>query len=114
MRQLVYLAAARRDIAEITAHIEDRSASREAAEAFIDKITDYCEKIARLRTLLGRPRPELGREYRSTTFGNYVIFFRYADESGLRSHVYIVHIIHGRRDLDAFFNDRSDNDAEDR
>jgi hypothetical protein len=37
---------------------------------------------------MGRPRPELGRDVRSTTFGNYVIFLRYADEDAPRSHLY--------------------------
>lgn len=78
MPQLVYLAVARRDIADIAAFIERRSESREVAETFIDKITDYCDRIARLTTRLGRARPELGRGYRSFPFGNYVIFFRYA------------------------------------
>ena len=112
MTQLVYLAAARQDIADIAAYIEQRSDSREAAEAFIDKITEHCEKIARLRTRLGRPRPEFGGDYRSTTFGNYVIFFRYADETGPRSHLFIIHIVHGGRDLDAYFNPSADNAAD--
>jgi toxin ParE1/3/4 len=84
--RLVYRAAAQRDIAEIAAYIERESQDRGVAEAFIEKLTAYCERLARLPGLLGRPRPELGRDYRSTTFGNYVIFFRYADEGSPRSH----------------------------
>jgi hypothetical protein len=45
----------------------------------------------------------LGPGYRSTTFGNYVIFLRYADEVSSRGHLYIVHVLHGARDMDAYF-----------
>jgi toxin ParE1/3/4 len=102
--RLVYRAAAQRDIAEIAAYIERESQDRGVAEAFIEKLTAYCERLARLPGLLGRPRPELGRDYRSTTFGNYVIFFRYADEGSPRSHLYVVHVVHGARDIDAYFD----------
>jgi toxin ParE1/3/4 len=107
---LVYLATARRDIAEIAAYIQERSASRAIAEAFVDKLTDYCEQISRMPGLLGRARPEFGPDYRSLVFGNYVIFLRYADEDGPRSHMYIVHVIHGARDLDAYFIQHSGDD----
>ena len=110
MPRLVYLAAARRDIAEIAAYIERESASRAVAENFIDKLTDYCEQLSRLPGLLGRARPEFGRDYRSITFGSYVIFVRYADEDGPRSHFYIVHVVHGARDLDAYFVQHGDNE----
>jgi len=110
MAQIVYLATARRDIAEIAAYIQEHSTSRAVAEAFIDKLTDYCEYIARVPGLLGRARPEFGPDYRSLTYGNYVIFIRYADEDGPRSHLYIVHVIHGARDLDAYFLERGQMD----
>ncbi len=108
MPRLVYRAAARRDIAEIAAHIERESASRTAADTFIDNLTDYCERLARLPGLLGRARPEFGRDYRSITFGSYVIFMRYADDDGPRSHLYVVHVVHGARDLDAYFVQHDD------
>ncbi len=111
MPHLVYLAAARRDIAEIAAYLERESGSRDVALSFIDKLTDDCERLARLPGLLGRARPELGRDYRSTTFGNYVIFMRYADQDGPRSHLYIVHVVHGARDLDAYFVQHGDDSS---
>jgi plasmid stabilization system protein ParE len=106
--RLVYGAAARRDLADIAAQIERKSKSRETAEAFIDKLTAYCEHIASLPIMMGRPRPELRAGYRSVTYGNYVIFLRYADEEGPRSHLYIGNIIYGSRDLDAYFADHQD------
>ena len=108
MPRLVYRAAALRDLAEIAAYIERESGSREAAEAFIDKLTDYCEHIASLPAMMGRPRPELRPGYRSVTYGSYVMFLRYADEEGPRSHLYVGNIIHGRRDLDAYFAEHQD------
>lgn len=109
MPRLVYRAAARRDLAGIAAHIERESLNSAVAENFIDKILDYCEQIAKL---LGRSRPEFGRNYRSLTFGSYVIIFRYADDEGPRSHLYIIHVIYGGRDLDAFFIQEDDNEAD--
>jgi toxin ParE1/3/4 len=106
--RLVYRAAALRELARIAAHIERESGSREAAEAFVDKLTAYCEHIASLPAMMGRPRPELRAGYRSVTYGSYVIFLRYADEEGPRSHLYIGNIIHGRRDLDAYFAEHQD------
>jgi toxin ParE1/3/4 len=110
--QLVYRAAAQRDIADIAAYIERESQNRAVAEDFVEKLTAFCERLARLPGLLGRPRPELGRDYRSTTFGNYAIFFRYADEVSPRSHLYVVHVLHGARDIDAYFDQSRDDDGD--
>jgi toxin ParE1/3/4 len=65
-------------------------------------VTDYCEHIARLPTQLGRPRPELGRDYRSITFGSYVIFLRYADEDRPLSHLSVKPVDEGVGDGAAF------------
>ncbi len=111
MPRLVYRASARHDLAEIAAYIERESNSRAVADAFITKLTDYCEHIANLPALMGRARPELRPEYRSVTFGSYVIFLRYADEDYPRSHLYVVHVLHGARDLDAYFRDTPDDEA---
>ena len=61
--------------------------------------------------MMGRGRPELRPGYRSITYGNYVIFLRYADEDGPRSHLYVGNIIQGNRDLDAYFAAHQDDDA---
>ena len=110
MARLVYQAAALRDLAEIAAYIERESGSRATANAFIEKITDYCEHIASLPGLMGRPRPELRPDYRSITLGSYVIFLRYADEEGPLSHLYVGNVVHGSRDLDAYFGGSPDED----
>lgn len=110
---LVYLAAAHRDIADIAAYIQEQGSSRAVAETFIDKLTGYCEQVASMPGLLGRARPEFGRGYRSLTFGNYVIFLRYGDDAGPRSHLYVIHVIHGARDLDAYFAQHEDDAPKD-
>jgi toxin ParE1/3/4 len=108
--RLFYRSAALRDLAGIATYIERESGSREVADTFIEKITDYCEKLATLPGLLGRTRPELRPQYRSITFGSYVIFLRYGDDDAPRSHLYIVNIIHGARDIDAYFASHPEED----
>jgi len=106
--KLVYRTAARRDIARIAGEIARESRSRAVADGFIAKLTGFCERIAKLPGLMGRARPELGSDYRSTTFDKYLIFLRYTDEDSPRSHLYITHVVHGARDLDAYFSENSD------
>jgi plasmid stabilization system protein ParE len=69
------------------------------------------EHLAQLPGLLGRPRPELGLGYRSMTFGSHIIFLRYADKESPRSHLYIVHVLHGSCDIDAYFSQHSDDEG---
>ena len=54
-----------RALARIAAHIERERGSREAAEAFVDKLAAYCEHIASLPAMMGRLRPELRTGYPS-------------------------------------------------
>src|SRR5437868_1226186 len=53
--------------------------------------------------MLLKPSAEIRPHFRSVTFGNYVIFLRYSDEDGPRSHLYVTRILWGSRDLDAYF-----------
>lgn len=99
MPRLVITPAAREDLAEIQDYITRRSRSLATAEGFIGKIKAYCEKLATLPGTFGRARPELMPGIRSTTFGNYVIFLRYAEDDTLE----IVHVVEGHRDIEAFF-----------
>ncbi len=69
MPRLVYVTSARRDLAKIAIDIERASQSRETALKFAEKLTEYCEHIARLSVMVGR---------------DMEAFFRrtYGDESG--------------------------------
>lgn len=110
MPQLVFRTAALRDMAEIASYIERESGSRQTADVYIGKLIAYCERLSRYSTMIGRTRAEIRADYRSTIYGNYVIFLRYADEAGPKSHLYIGNIVHGSRDLDAYFIDNPDDD----
>ena len=111
MARLVYRAAARRDVADIAAYIEDESQSRAAADGFIGKLMDYCEHIAKLPFAMGRVRSDLGRGFRSVTFGRYVIFFEYGENDDSREYMFVTNVVHGSRDMDAYFSQGDDDDT---
>jgi plasmid stabilization system protein ParE len=98
--RLRILDSARNDIAQIFAFIEQSSGSSVIAESFARQLTDQCQRLAELSGTLGRPRPELRRDIRSTPFKNYLIFFRYVGDV-----LEVVNILEGHRDIDAFFGD---------
>ena len=99
MRQLVYLAAARRDLADILEYITRESGSLTVGRGFVDLLRMQCRKLASLPVTLGRPRPELRPDIRSFPFKGYLIFFRY---NGDRFEV--VNVLEGHRDIDAYFH----------
>ena len=113
MPRLVFLDSAKRDLADIAARIERTSSSRPTADAFIDKLIAYCQRLAGRSAPMGRARPELRTVYRSVTFGNYVIFLTYASEgTSPRAVLKIVHVLWGARDLDAYFIERPDDEVD--
>lgn len=93
MRELLYSTAAKRDIADITRYIARESANLATAMTFTDALDNHCRKLARLPGTLGRARPELRPDIRSTPYRGYVIFFRYAADR-----LEIVNILEGHRD----------------
>jgi plasmid stabilization system protein ParE len=109
--RLIYRKKARRDLADITASIERESRDRAAANAFVNKLFRFCEHLGQPPGLLGRPRPEYGRDYRSVTFGSYIIFMRYVDKGSERSQMHILHVLHGSRDMDAYFSEQPDDEG---
>lgn len=100
MRQLVYLASARRDFADILEYITRESGSLAVGLGFVDVLRRQSGKLASLPGTLGRPRPELREDIRSFAFKGYVIFFRYEDDS-----FEIVNVLEGHRDVVAYFGD---------
>ncbi len=99
MRTLSFTSAADNDLGDIAFFIADASGSREAGTDFTRQLTDKCEHIARLGGILGSARPELRADIRSVPCKGYVIFFRY-----LGQHMEIVNVLHGSRDLTAYFD----------
>ena len=100
MPTLRYTAAALRDLVEIAVRIAETSGSSVTAERFVGKLREKCRKLADLPGLIGRARPELLADVRSSPFGNYVIFFRYADDI-----FEVLAIVERHRDVDAVFGD---------
>jgi toxin ParE1/3/4 len=100
VRRLVYLAAAQRDLLSILDYITRESTSAAVGLAFAERLQAQCAKLAFLPGTLGRARPELLPDLRSSAFGSYVIFFRYRDDM-----LEVVNILEGHRDIDAFFSD---------
>jgi plasmid stabilization system protein ParE len=95
--RLVYRNKARRDLADIAAAIERAGQDRVVVNAFVNKLFRFCEHLSQFPGLLGRPRPEYGRDYRSVTFGHYIIFLRYVGKGSERSQMHILHVLHGSR-----------------
>jgi toxin ParE1/3/4 len=99
VRSLRYTSAALDDIADIAAYIVETSSNTELAEGFVGQLLDKCEKLAVLRGILGRARPELRPDPRSIPFKSYVIFFRYLGDT-----FEVVNILEGHRDIDGYFH----------
>ena len=96
---LVFSTAARGDLAEIEAYIEEASRSGETAQNFVEPIIRKCNRLADFKTRISRPRSELLPDLRSFPFRNDVIFFRCTSDT-----VYVINILYGARDIDALFD----------
>jgi toxin ParE1/3/4 len=70
-----------------------------AADRFVELLTKYFRMLGD-NPHAGRRRDELRSGYRSFPIGEYVILYR-STEPGIS----ILHVLHGRRDLDALFRE---------
>ncbi len=95
MRRLVYLKAARNDLADILRYVTAESGSLVTGQRFVGKLRAQCAKLAVLPGLLGRTRPELGDGIRSFPMRTYVIFFRYRVET-----LEVVNVLEAHRDVE--------------
>ena len=100
MRRLVYLAAARRDFADIQEYVTRGSGSLAVGQGFVGLLRAQCRKLASLPGTLGWPRPDLRPDIRSFAFKGYVIFFRYDGAT-----FEVVNVLEGHRDIVAYFKD---------
>lgn len=98
MRKLVWLASARRDLANVLDYLTRESGSLPIAQGFVARLRHQCARLAELPGTLGRQRPELRPDIRSVPYQNYVIFFRYRANT-----VETVNILEGHRDVDGLF-----------
>jgi plasmid stabilization system protein ParE len=95
LRRLRYLPAAQRDLVGILTFIAQQSGSLTLAQDFVTRLRRQCRHLAQLPGTLGRARPELRPDIRSFPFGNYVIFFRYLDDT-----FEVVNVLEGHRDIE--------------
>lgn len=98
MARLRYLDSARADLLAIFEYIHQQSGDLVLARQFVDRLRADCRRLASLPGQMGRPRPELRADIRSTAYGSYVIFFRYVGDD-----FQVVNIIEGHRDIDGYF-----------
>jgi toxin ParE1/3/4 len=98
VRRLIYLPAAQRDLLAIQRYVTRESGSAATGRGFVGRLRERCAKLAGLPGTLGRPRPELRPDIRSSPFKGYVIFFRYQEAV-----VEIVNVLEGHRDTGAIF-----------
>ena len=98
MRRAIFLASVRADLVDIQAYIARESGSRSVARKFAAQLRQRCHHLAALPGVVGRARPELGPDIRSSAFKGYVVFFRYRDDL-----LEIVSILEGHRDVDGHF-----------
>lgn len=87
-------------MADIARYIARQSANVAIAMTFTTALDNHCRKLARLPGTLGRARPELRPDIRSTPYRGYVIFFRYTPDQ-----VEIVNILEGHRDAVSHLSD---------
>ncbi len=94
MRTVRFSPSARRDLAEITAHLVD-AAGRAIATEVVLRLRSKCDLLAETPGELGTARPELGAAIRSFPVSPHVLFFRYpCDEL-----VEVIRILHERQDV---------------
>ncbi len=100
MFKLRYLDAARNDLLQIAENIARISGSRDTGLQFAQKLNERCRELADKPFKLGQPRTDLGIDFHSRAYGDYLIFFQYDDDT-----LEVVKIVHGRRDLGVLFDD---------
>ena len=95
MAQVILDQAAQNDPIEIWKYI-DRDNER-ASDAMLDRIHRGCEVVAQF-PYGGTSRPELLKDLRSYSVGNYVIYFRPMTDG-----VEVARVLHGARDVETIF-----------
>ena len=87
-------------MAEIAKYIAETTRSPELARKMHRALIRQCERMARVKSKLGRARPDLREGLRSVPLRPYITFFSYVGDS-----IEIVRILHGARDLPPIFKD---------
>ncbi|KAB7783384.1 type II toxin-antitoxin system RelE/ParE family toxin [Methylorubrum populi] len=98
MGRAVFLASAQADLVQILEDITRASGSLATGQIFVRQLRAQCHRLAALPGTLGRARPDLLPDIRSSPYRGYIIFFRYLGDT-----FEVVNILHSRRDIDDFF-----------
>lgn len=85
------------DLDRIWLHVAQESGSFEIADRLTDSITERFYLLSE-NPYMGRPRNDLRPGLRSFPVGQYVIVYRVENDD-----VLILHVFHGRQDIQAFF-----------
>lgn len=88
---------ARADVLSIGRRIAEQSQSRATAYRFLDKIDEKIKFLAQ-HPQAGEARPDLAANVRVFPVGNYVIFYRPADDG-----IEVLRVLHGARDIPRIF-----------
>ena len=96
MAKVVKSPVAKRDLLEIWEYIADDNL--EAANRVLKQIDERCEKLLFFPSV-GAPRDFLIQSIRSSSVGNYIIFYRRHDQD-----LEIVRVLHGARDIESLFD----------
>ncbi len=99
MPKLRWLRSAQADLIEILEFVAHQSGSVAAGLRLVADLRGKCGELASLPGVVGRPRAELRADIRSFAHKSHVIFFRYEGDT-----FEVVNIIHGHRDIHAFFS----------
>jgi len=103
VRRATFLASVRADFLAILTYIAEESGSVAIGEAFVRQLRAQCHKLAGINGTIGRARPELRPDIRSSPYKSYVIFFRYVADR-----FEVVNIIERHRDIEAYFGEREE------
>ena len=101
MKRLRVSAAAERDLDDIWYYIATHSGSTERANKFVDSITRRLSILTR-SPKAGMVRDEIESGSRGLAVGDYLVYYR----ENARA-IVISRIIHGSREQDAAYDDRS-------
>jgi len=99
VKRAEYLPSAKLDLKDLRLYLTQSSGSRDVSRKFISRLRSHCDHLASLPFLMGKDRPDLGLDFRSTAFEAYVILFRY---QGGRFQV--VNVLEGHRDILGYFS----------
>ncbi|HPM80454.1 MAG TPA: type II toxin-antitoxin system RelE/ParE family toxin [Candidatus Anammoximicrobium sp.] len=97
MPQLLLTSEAEESRIQIWLHVAQDSP--DAADRLLERIDEKCRLYA-TQPEMGSPRPDLGRQVRCFSVGNYVVIYRPLEDG-----ILILLVIHGARDIPTVFRE---------